>query len=446
MTSRRSLSSRRSPRAIAVVAVLALGAAACGGSSGSSSNGSSKGGASAPGITATSVLLGSHQPLTGPAAPGYSEIAPAAQAFFDYANAAGGVNGRKVTLKYLDDTYNPTTTVTVVKQLVLQDKVFGIMGGLGTPTHTKVVDYLNTNRVPDLFVASGCVCWDEPTKHPYTFGWQPDYLVEGKILGEYVKKTYPGKKIAFFGQGDDFGADGLKGLKMTLGSDVVTAQTYQPGNTNIAPQLTAIAGAKPDVVVLFTIPAYTALFKLGALKAGFNPKLVVTNVGSDAVTLSGLLEAFAKQGGATVNGNQLIDGIVTDSYLPALGDTSNSWTALFKKVHDQYLPKLPFDGNVVYGMAEAYTFLQALQKAGKNPTRQGVIDALESGGLQGPGLVPFRYSKDSHAGYTGVQIGTITSGAFTPSGTPFTTDDSSGAVTAATASTATAPANGVPTG
>ena len=90
-------------------------------------------------MTASSITFGSHQPLTGPAAPGYSEIAPASQAFFDYVNAHGGVFGRKLHLTYKDDAYNPTNTVNVVHQLVLQDHVFGIFEGLGTPTHTKVV-------------------------------------------------------------------------------------------------------------------------------------------------------------------------------------------------------------------------------------------------------------------------------------------------------------------
>src|SRR5262249_35568207 len=156
---------------------------ACGSTGGPSSSA-----ASAPGVTANSILLGSTQPLTGVAAPGYDEIAPSAQAYFNYINASGGINGRKITLKYVDDTYNPTQTVTLTRQLVLQDKVFAMLGALGTPTHTKVVDFLNTERVPDLFVASGCTCWDEPKQHPYTFGWQPDYTVEGKVLGQYINQ------------------------------------------------------------------------------------------------------------------------------------------------------------------------------------------------------------------------------------------------------------------
>jgi ABC-type branched-subunit amino acid transport system substrate-binding protein len=425
--------------ATAVTAVAALMASAC-------SSGGSKG-SNAPGVTSTTVTIGSTQPLTGPAAPGYSEIAPAAQAYFNYVNDNGGVNGRKITLKYLDDAYNPTQTLTLTKQLVLQDKVFAVVGALGTPTHTKVVDYLNQQRVPDLFVASGCSCWDQPKQHPYTFGWQPDYVVEGKILGDYITKNYAGKKVAYFYQDDDFGRDGMKGLDTYLDKGlVVSRQPYQPGNTDVAAQVAAIARAKPDVVVLETIPAYTALFKLTALKLGFNPTMVVSNVGSDPITVSGLLENFAKQAGAAVKGDQLIEGIVTDSYLPPIGDTSNSWVTLFKKVHDKYVPKLPFDGNVGYGMAYAYTFVQALQAAGKDPTRQKLVDALEKGGLAGPGLVPYRYSSSSHAGFTGVQVGTIKSGVITVSGTPMTTDDGTGPIAPYTTQPPAAPANGVPAG
>jgi ABC-type branched-subunit amino acid transport system substrate-binding protein len=427
--------------ATAVTAVLALTVSAC------SSNGGGGKGASAPGVTATTVTIGSTDPLTGPAAPGYGEIAPAAQAYFKYANANGGVNGRKVTLKYLDDAYDPSKTVTLTKQLVLQDKVFAIVGSLGTPTHTKAVDFLNSERVPDLFVASGCSCWDDPEQHPYTFGWQPDYVVEGKIIGQNIANKFAGKKVAYFYQDDDFGKDGVKGLdKYVDKASVVSRQSYEPGNTDVAGQVAAIARAKPDVVVLFTIPAYTALFKLTSLKLGFSPTIMVSNVGSDPITLSGLLENFAKQAGAAVNGDQLIEGLMTDAYLPSLGDTSNSWIALFKKVHDQYAAKLPFDGNVLYGMSYAYTFLEALRAAGKDPTRQGLVDAVEKGDFAGPGLVPYRYSDKSHAGFTGVQLGAIKGGVFVSSGPPMTTDDGDGAIAEYKTPQAEAPTNGVPQG
>ncbi len=173
---------------MAAVGVAALVITGCGSSSSS--------GSSAPGVTATSITFGTHQPLTGPAAPGYSQIAPASQAYFDYVNAHGGVYGRKIHLIIKDDAYNPTNTVNVVHQLVLQDKVFGIFEGLGTPTHTKVVGFLNAEKIPDMFIASGCPCWDNGTWQPYSFGWQPNYTIEGKILGQYIKQHFPARRSA----------------------------------------------------------------------------------------------------------------------------------------------------------------------------------------------------------------------------------------------------------
>src|SRR3954447_19076283 len=389
----------------AVSAVLALGAAACGGSSG---NGGGDSKASAPGVTATTVTIGAHYPLTGPAAPGYSEIGPAADAMYKYINESGGVNGRTIQFKYKDDGYNPANTVDVVKQRVLQDKVFAIVNGLGTPTHSKVTDYLNQSRVPDLFVASGARLWDEPNKHPYTFGWQPDYLIEGKILGKYIKDNFPGKKVGYLYQNDDFGKDGIAGLDSQLDkAQVVDKQPYETSQlaqpTGIAPQLSTLKAKGAEVVVSFSIPAATAVALLTNAKIGYKPQMVVTNVGSDPTTLTGLLGAFSK---AAV-GAQLLNGIVTDTYLPLTSDTSDPWITLFKKVHDKYIPKLPFDGNVEYGMSQAVTFAQVRGGPAQTPPRQSLMDSLEKGGLKGPGVTPFRFSKESHAGYTGVRISVL---------------------------------------
>ena len=269
----------------AAAAILALAVAGCGSGDDNGGGNSAGGGApkaSAPGITAKTVTVGGHFPLTGPAAPGYSEIPAAIDAYFKHVNANGGVNGRQLKMIARDDGYNPTNTVKVTKQLVLQDKVFAILGGLGTPTHTKVVDYLNASRVPDIFVSSGCLCWDQPDKHPYTFGWQPDYVVEGKILGQYIAQNLKGKKVAYFLQNDDFGADGAKGLDMYVPkADVVTRQTYEPGNTDIGPQMAKIKASGAEVVASFSIPAYTALQLLAGVKLDFHPKMVVSNVGSE---------------------------------------------------------------------------------------------------------------------------------------------------------------------
>ena len=449
---------KRTPRlrwqAAAITTVAALTVAACSSNSSSSSGtgtGSSSSSssaaltASAPGITPTQILIGSHQPLTGPAAPGYSEIAPASTAYFDYVNAHGGVYGRKIVYKYLDDGYNPTTTSSVVRQLVLQDNVYAVFDGLGTPTHLAVVSFLNAQKVPDVFVASGCDCWNNPTQYPYTFGWQLDYVREGKILGQYVKQHFAGKKVAFFYQNDEFGLDGVKGLEDEIpASMVVSKQSYVDTNVNIAPQVAALRASGAQVVVSFSIPAFTALLKLNSLKLGFSPTMVVSNVGSDPITLSGLLEAYAKQGGATVNGNQLTNGIITDAYLPALSP-SDSWYTLFKMVHDQYEPKAPLDGNFFYGMAAAYTFVQAMLKAGRNPTRASLVTAIEGGLPQGPVVAPFAYSADDHLGATGAYMGIIQNGVIVQKGSVLTTDTSaSGAITTYTGTEQQAPASGVP--
>jgi ABC-type branched-subunit amino acid transport system substrate-binding protein len=427
----------RSLLTLAVIASAGLALAGCGSSSSSS--------ASVPGVTATSITFGTHQPLTGPAAPGYDEIAPASQAFFEYVNAHGGVFGRKIHLIIKDDAYNPTNTVNIVHQLVLQSHVFGIFEGLGTPTHTKVVGFLNASKVPDLFVASGCPCWDNGTSQPDTFGWQPNYTIEGKILGQYLKQHFAGKKVAVLYQDDDFGQGGLAGIKDELpAADIVAAEPYQAGTTTLAPQVAAIKAAKAQVQVDFTVPIYTAIGQLTAFTLGYKPQLVVSNVGIDPITVGALLKAVSK---GKASGTGLIEGAITDGYLPPSSDTSNPWIALFMKIHAQYDASAPFDGNVEYGMANAYTLVQALEAAGKNLTRQGLVNAVNSHGAswKGPGLVPFRFSTSDHGGYSGAEMAKVSGGKIVAIGSPLVTDPTpTGAITPFTGTQPAPPASGIP--
>ncbi len=439
--------------AVAGIAAIAMAVAACGSSgTSSSSSGKSSGSAltaSAPGITPTSILIGSHQPLTGVAAPGYDEIAPAANAYFQYVNAHGGVFGRKITYKYLDDGYNPTQTVTVVHQLVLQNNVYAIFNGLGTPTHLNVVSFLNSSKVPDVFVASGCVCWNNPGTYPETFGWQINYVREGKILGSYVKQHFKGMKIGYFYQNDEFGQDGVKGLDYEIpSSQVVAREAYNVAATNPAQEagglVAKLKAAGAQVVVSFSVPAFTALLRLSELTLGYSPTLVVSDVGSDPLTLEGLLNSFAKKTGSF--GATLIQGMITDGYLPSLGETSNSWITLFKSVHDTYIPKLPFDGNVLYGESVGYAFVQAMLKAGRNPTRQDLVNALNAGNFpQGASVAPYAYSATGHSGMTGAYIGVIKNGAIVQQGPVLTTTTSpTSPVASYTGSAPAAPASGMP--
>jgi branched-chain amino acid transport system substrate-binding protein len=429
---------------VTALTALSMMLAACASSSPSSSG---KLQASAPGITASTITIGSHQPLTGIAAPGYDEIAPASNAYFQYVNAHGGVYGRKIIYKYLNDQYNSSITTTVVRQLILQDHVFAIFNGLGTPTHLAVAPFINAEKVPDLFVASGCACWNAPSTWPETFGWQINYIREGKILGSYVAAHFKGDKIAYFYQDDEFGLDGIKGLGYEIpASQVVAKEAYNVAAANPAAEVgtltAALKASKAQVVIAFAVPAFMALLRLSELSLSYSPQLVSSSVGSDPITISGLLDAYAKKTGSF--GDSLIQGMITDSYLPSLG-SGDSWIKLFTTIHNKYIPTLPLDGNVLYGMAVAYTFVQAMFKAGRNPTRQDLVSAVNGGLPQGVSVAPYAYSSTDHDGITGAYIAEIEKGVLVPLGPTEVTDNTpTGAVTTDTTPQPPAPSSGIP--
>jgi ABC-type branched-subunit amino acid transport system substrate-binding protein len=399
------------------------------------------------------VTIGSTQPLTGPAAPGYSEIAPAANAYFKYVNAHGGVNGRTINYTFLDDQYNPTSTSTQTHKLILQDNVFAMFQALGTPTHLAVVQYINSSHVPDLFVASGCNCWNNVGQYPDTFGWQPNYTIEGKILGQYIAQNFATKKIGYFLQGpnDEFGTDGFNGVQDSLqgkGLNVdATPGYYTPtaaGAMAVGATIAGLQAAGVQVIVSFSVPLFTAIAEASAAGLNYHPQFVVSNVGSDPPTLAAILTG-GSLGKKLPAG--LIGGTISDTYLPILTDSSNPWVSLFKGIEATYAPSLPWDGNVEYGMAEAYTFVQALKAAGQNPTRASIIAAVQnSHWTDGPGLTPYAYSSTDHNGFTGVEMVTVDqTGNVTSLGPIETTDDTAtGAITTYTGAASTPPSSGIP--
>ena len=265
---------RRLAGAASILTSLVL-VAACGAGGRDDDDDGDGGGASDVGVTADSISIGGTFPLTGVAAPGYSEIPTGAKAYFDYVNAAGGVNGRKINFIVKDDGYDPTKTSSLTNELVLKDKVFATVGSLGTPTHSAVVDFLNDEEVPDLFVSSGSLTWgDDPEARPMTFGWQPDYEIEGKIIGQYVAENMPDAKVGLFLQDDDFGEDAEKGVRQFLDDQIVGTQRYTSGNTDVGPQIAALQASKADLVLAFTTPSYTALSQLISLALGYAAEVV----------------------------------------------------------------------------------------------------------------------------------------------------------------------------
>ncbi|MHB1987609.1 MAG: ABC transporter substrate-binding protein [Acidimicrobiales bacterium] len=372
----------------------------------SPSSGATNRPARTPGVTAHKIVLGTTTPLTGPAAPGYDEIAPAADAVFKYVNAHGGIYGRKIQYLIENDQYDPTLTVQKTRQLVQTDNIFADVGSLGTPTQLAVQNYLNSQGIPQLFIESGCACWSAP-KYPYSSGWQPDYIVEGKLLGKYVRDHLSGKKVGYLYQDDEFGFDGVRGLDQQIPrSSVVGRQTYVASPAGLANglgnQISALKNAGAKVVVLYTIPAATALALLAAAELNYHPQWVVSSVGADPPTLSGLLTAFSK-GKA---GAALLNGMVTNGYLPAETQATNPWVKLSKAILSKYEKGYHWDGNSEYGVALGITTVELLKAAGKNLTRKGLMRALATDGknFATPGLVPLSYSKTDHYGFSGSAI------------------------------------------
>jgi hypothetical protein len=221
------------------------------------------------------------------------------------------------------------------------------------------------------------------------------------------------------GQDDDFGRDALLGLETVLGAAAVTErQKYVTSNPDVGPQIGAFKAAACEVVVLATVPGFTALSMGTAARLAFKPQWVVSNVGSDYPTL-------AKQLGAN---KALLEGMVATSYLPSPADLADPWTAMFKKIHDQYNGKAPFNGNAIYGLSVGYLFVQALVAAGKDLTRESLIAAIENGGLKGPGYAPLRYSKEDHSGYGGARMTKISADVQAYFGSVYETDSHDGAV------------------
>ncbi|MDQ0373016.1 ABC transporter substrate-binding protein [Cellulomonas humilata] len=415
----------RSVALIATTALVAAGLAACSTPEPS------------PGISEDTVTVGTHTPLTGPAAAGYSSISAATKAYFEYVNDNGGINGRSIEYIVKDDGYNPATTSTVVRELVQEDEVFAVINGLGTPTHSAVVDYLNENEVPDLFVASGSPKWDQPGTFPYTFAYNANYIVEAKALATYAQETWPDKTFCVLGQDDDFGTDFTTGLVQVLGADgLASTQTYSVSVQDVVAQIGAMQAAGCEVNFLATVNGFTALALGTAAKMKYGAQWVSSSSGGDYPTLAGYLgEDIAPL---------LLQGFVSSNYLPFSPD--DEWVSLFQEINDEYNDGAPFSGNTIFGMSVGYLFAQALAKAGDDPTRESLLDALEVGALAGNGIVPLSFSKDSHAAFEGVGITVVDKGVQDyVDGEIYTTDAGNGPVEPYTGEAVALEGDGIPT-
>jgi branched-chain amino acid transport system substrate-binding protein len=349
-------------RRIAAIAALLVTIAACGGSTGTTSQ-------TDVGITSNSILLGNTIALSGPAA-AYGTIANAENAYFTYINNnQGGVNGRKITFKILDDAYNPAQTVPLTKQLVEQDKVFAMFSGLGTQAQTSVRDYLNTQKVPQLFVATGATTFMlDYAQHNYTIGWQPPYQGEARIYAKDVVAKHSGAKIGVLYQNDDYGQDYLKGLTDGLGSNasmIVDKESYDVTAASTASQLSTLKAKGADTVFLFTTPAFTIKSLAIITALHWEPTIYLNSVSNPQVYMG----IAAKAGAALKNVTSV--GYIKDP-------TDPQWAAdegmkLYKQVIANCTTCNVNDGFNIYGVAVAWTMVDVLKQAGSNMTRANVM-------------------------------------------------------------------------
>ncbi|CAB4873360.1 MAG: ABC transporter substrate-binding protein [Actinobacteria bacterium] len=395
------------------------------------------------GVSSTEIKFGMTLPMTGTASPGYNKIPAAVKAYFEYVNANGGINGRKLTLVVKDDQYVPTQAVAKTNELILKDKVMALLAPLGTANNKAVASVVNPGRrgIPVLFVNTGFSGFADKKKYPTTFSVLPSYIMEAKIMSEYIKDNFDGKKLGLIYQDDDFGDDALAGFKQA-GINFAVKVPYASGSqsgTTAAGWVQKLQAGGAEVVILFGVSSATAAALGTAAVLKYAPQWILGSVGGDATTI----KAAGVPAGVLYNA-------VGASFAPATTDTTDEYVKLFQDIYLKANPTQTFDNNVMIGMNTAFLTAQAIQAAGKNPTRKSLIAAIEKSGstFASAALVPLNYSSTSHIGYNGYWFGKYSpTGDLKPAGgvyTVYTTDSADGAVVKSTYKRAAMPAKGLP--
>ena len=324
------------------------------------------------GVTDTAIKIGSIMPYSGPAS-AYGIIGKTMSAYMRMINDNGGVNGRKINFISYDDGYSPPKTVEQARKLVESDEVLLIFNPLGTPGNTAIQKYMNSKKVPQIFVSTGAAKWNDPKNFPWTMGWQPSYQVEARIYAAYILKNYPNGKIAALWQNDDAGKDQMKGLRDGLGDKagmIIADKSYEVSDPTIDSQIVALKDSGADIMMTWAAPKGAAQAIRKVAEIGWKPVYFIGNVSTSVA-------AVLKPAGLDNS-----KGIISTAYLkdptdPLWKDDPGikTWLAFM----DKYFP----DGdktniNNVYGYASAQTMVQVLKQCGDNLTRENVMKQAAS--------------------------------------------------------------------
>src|ERR1700689_4814722 len=320
------------------------------------------------GATDTEIKIGNIMPYSGPAS-AYGVIGKTEAAYFKKINDAGGINGRKINFISYDDAYSPPKAVEKARKLVGSDEVLLIFNSLGTPSNSAIQKYMNSKKVPQLFVATGATKWNDPKNFPWTMGWQPNYQSETRIYAAYILKNKPDAKIAVLYQNDDYGKDYLKGLKDGLGakaaSMILAEESYETTEPTIDNHIVKLKASGADVFINITTPKFAAQAIKKVAELEWKPLHILNNVGA---SVGSVLKP------AGFDNSQ---GIISAAYLKDVSDPQWDNDPGMKTFLDFLAKDFPegnkLDASIVVGYSVAQTMVQVLKQCGDDLTRENVM-------------------------------------------------------------------------
>jgi ABC-type branched-subunit amino acid transport system substrate-binding protein len=320
------------------------------------------------GATDTEIKIGNIMPYSGPAS-AYGVIGKTEAAYFKKINDAGGINGRKINFISYDDAYSPPKTVEQARKLVESDEVLFIFNSLGTPPNSAIQKYMNSKKVPQLFVATGATKWNDPKNFPWTMGWQPSYQSETQIYAKYLLKNKPDAKIAVLYQNDDYGKDYLKGLKDGLGakaaSMIVAEESFETTEPTVDNHVVKLKSSGADVFVDIATPKFAAQAIKKVAEIGWKPLHFLNNV-------SASVGSVLKPAGYENSQDIISAAYLKDASEPQWNDDPGM-KEFYAFLEKDYPEGNKLDGGTVVGYGVAQTLVQVLKQCGDDLTRENIM-------------------------------------------------------------------------
>ena len=314
------------------------------------------------GASDTEIKIGNIMPYSGPAS-AYGVIGKTEAAYFKKINDAGGINGRKINFVTYDDAYSPPKTVEQARKLVESDEVLFVFNSLGTPSNSAIHKYMNSKKVPQLFVATGATKWNDPQNFPWTMGWQPNYQSETQIYARYILKNNPKAKIAVLYQNDDYGKDYLKGLKDGLGdkaaSMIVMEESFETAEPSVDNHIVKLKSTNADIFINISTPKFAAQAIKKMAEIQWKPIHFLNNV-------SASVGSVIKPAGYE-NSQDIISAAYLKDASDKQWDNDPGMKEFYAFLEKDFPEGNKLDGSVVVGYGVAQTLVKVLQHVRRQP-------------------------------------------------------------------------------